>query len=150
MPISFKVKQANRCQNLANGSRVDVLRASPGRVAHAGNGNWTSSGIGISGCDTMTVPGLRMPARARQAVVRKPYSPCCASARSSRPTTRNAELATILRSIWLAVCWAPIRTTPRLLPRHVEENIFDRAPALAWRILVELIQYNEDQWPGRT
>src|SRR5215217_7812447 len=31
---------------------------SDSRVAHAGNGNSTASGTGISGCDTNIVPGL--------------------------------------------------------------------------------------------
>ena len=50
-------------------------------------------------------------------LVRKPYSPRSASAASRRPTTRNEALATTRRSISLAVCWAPMRMTPRLRPR---------------------------------
>src|SRR5690606_450396 len=53
--------------------------ASLARVAHAGNGNWTTSGIGSSGWETIIVPGLTIVARWRWAGGRKPYSPRVAS-----------------------------------------------------------------------
>src|SRR5271166_2689854 len=81
-------------RNFANGSAVADTVASLGRVAHAGNGNCTRSGIGISGCDTITEPGLRIPARVRLTGGKKLYSLCCASAKSSRPTTRKAQFPT--------------------------------------------------------
>src|SRR5205814_5466619 len=86
--------------------------ASAGRVAQAGKGNSTTSGTGSSGWLTNMVPGLAISARARWAGGRKPYSGRPASAGSSRPTTRIAELATMRRSTSLAVCCAPISTTP--------------------------------------
>jgi hypothetical protein len=52
-------------RTFANGSAVAAAATSLGRVAQAGNGNCTSSGIGISGCETITEPGLRIPARLR-------------------------------------------------------------------------------------
>ncbi len=55
--------------------------------------------------------------RTRADDVRKPYSSRCDSAASKRPTTRNEALAVTRRSISLAVCSAPISTTPRLRPR---------------------------------
>src|SRR5712691_11377304 len=90
-------------QNLAKGSCAMFAAASDALVAHAGNGNCTSSGIGISGCETIMVPGFKMLDRARVAAGRNPYSPCCASAVSSLPTTLNDEFATTRLSIWLAV-----------------------------------------------
>ena len=81
--------------NLANGSMPSelpatvVATASEGLVAHAGNGNCTSSGIGISGWETIIVPGFKMLARSRVDTGRNPYSPCCASAVSNLPTTRK-------------------------------------------------------------
>src|SRR3954447_9046413 len=108
----------------ANASAAPAGSAtSDGRVAHAGNGNWTSRGTGISGWETITEPGFRMPARDRLTAGRNVYSACCASARSRRPTTRNAELATTRFSTSLAVCSAPIRMMPRLRPRSEMSRI---------------------------
>jgi len=47
-----------------------VAAASDGLVAHAGNGNCTSRGIGISGCETIIVPGFKMLERTRVEAVR--------------------------------------------------------------------------------
>src|SRR5690606_36384678 len=80
---------------------------SESRVAHAGNGNSTASGTGISGCETNIVPGLASVARCRCDGGRNPYSGRPASAGSSRPTTFTEELDTIRRSTSLAVCCAP-------------------------------------------
>ena len=63
------------------------------------------------------VPGLASVARCRWAGGRYPYSGRSASAASSRPATRIAQLATMRRSTSLAVCWAPIRITPSDRPR---------------------------------
>ena len=71
----------------------------------------------MSGWLTNIVPGRASSARWRMAGGRKPYSGRAASAGSSRPTTRIAELVTIRRSTSLAVCWAPIRITPSERPR---------------------------------
>ena len=68
------------------------------------------------------VPGLMMVARWRCTGDRNPYSPREASAGSSRPTTRMAELATMRRSTSLAVCWAPIRMMPRDRPRSATSS----------------------------
>jgi len=57
-----------------NGSTASDSATSPGLVAQAGNGNCTRSGIGISGWDTITVPGLRIPARVRLTGGKKLYS----------------------------------------------------------------------------
>ena len=91
--------------------------ASETRVAQAGKGNSRQSGTGMSGWLTNMVPGLASRARCRWAGGRKPYSGRDASAGSSRPTTRIAELVTIRRSTSLAVCCAPTRITPSERPR---------------------------------
>src|SRR5262249_26075435 len=109
--------QASRKPRKTSSSAPAGPRASLLRVAQAGNGKRTRSGVGISGCWTIIVPGFRTPARPRPAALRKPYSGRSASAMSSRPTTRSAALATIRGSTSLAVCCAPTSTMPRLRPR---------------------------------
>src|SRR5215468_6760434 len=89
MPIAG-VQEPHQARKSANGSSParDGALASVGRVAHAGKGNWTISGTGISGWCTMRLPGFKMPARSRVTAGRKPYSPRSASAMSRRPTMR--------------------------------------------------------------
>ena len=95
---------------------------SDGRVAHAGNGNSTTSGTGISGCITNIVPGLAIVARFWCVGGRKPYSGRFASAGSRRPTTRIDEFEMMRRSTSLAVCCAPISTMPSERPRSATSS----------------------------
>ena len=66
----------------------------------------------------------------------------------------SRELAMTRRSTSLAVCCAPIRIMPRRAAAlgDVEEDLLDRAAALARRVLVELVEDDELQrpWPCRT
>ena len=131
-------------------SPVGAGPASDGRVAQAGNGNSTHSGTGMSGWVTNIVPGLASSARWRWAGGRKPYSGRDASAGSSRPTTRIAELATMRRSTSLAVCCAPISTTPSERPRSAmssSTSLIGRG-ALARGVLVQLVEHHEQQRLG--
>ena len=80
---------------------------------------------------------------------RKPYSPRAASAGSSRPTTRIAELATMRRSTSLAVCWAPTRMMPSERPRSAMSSrisLIGLEPSRG--VLVELVEHHEQQRPG--
>ena len=98
------VQESHR-SNRSNGSPpLPASAASLTRVAQAGNGNVTSSGIGRCGCCSSIVPGFNSAARWRAVSVRNPYSARCDSAGSSRPTTRIAAFDTIRRSTSLAVC----------------------------------------------
>ena len=83
---------------------------------------------------------------------RKPYSPRPASAGSSRPTTRIAELATMRRSTSRRrLLRADEDDAERAAPLgHVEEDLLDRARAVAGRVLVELVEHDELQRPGLT
>ena len=87
------------------------------RVAQAGMGKRTGTGVGMSGCETIIRPEVRIVARWRRVGVRKPYSARSASAASRRPTMRKAGLATMRRSTSEAVCCAPIRMVPLDRPR---------------------------------
>ena len=111
----------------ANGSaalhdRAQRRRWAPGRPRPAGSprpgtGTRRTAAPGSPAGRRTSCPGLASRARWRCAGGRKPYSGRAASAGSSRPTTRIAELATIRRSTSLAVCCAPIRITPSERPR---------------------------------
>ena len=103
--------------------------ASAGRVAQAGNGNSTHQRHRDLGLGDEHRAGLGDQRPLRCAGGRKPYSGRAASAGSSRPTTRIAELATMRRSTSLAVCCAPIRTTPERAAAlgDVEQHLLDRA-----------------------
>ena len=84
---------------------------------------------------------------------RKPYSGRPASAGSSRPTTRIAELATIRRSTSLAVCCAPIRMMPSDRPRSAMSSSTSLIglDALPRRVLVQLVEHvnSSPPAPGR-
>ena len=67
-------------------------------VAHAGNGNSTASGTGISGWEMNMVPGLASVARPLWEAGRNPYSGRPASAGSRRPTILMEEFDTMRRS----------------------------------------------------
>ena len=119
------------------------------RVAQAGNGKRTRSGVGISGCRTIMVPGLRMPARPRPAAVRKPYSGRSASAASRRPDHPQRGVrhdpALDLGGRLLRADEHDAEAAAAL--GDVEEHLLDRAAPLARGVLVELVEDDEDEGP---
>ena len=139
-------------QKPSNGSsgwsgRRGSAPASDARVAHAGNGNCTTIGIGTSGWLTTIVPGLMIVARWRCAAGRNPYSPRAASAASSRPTTRIARVGDdapldLARRLLGADEDDPERAAPL---GDVEQDLLDRARPLPRRVLVELVEHDELQ-----
>ena len=124
---------------------------SSARVAHAGKGNCTSSGTGTSGCCRNILPGFRIDARTRAEVVRKPYSSRCDSGRvepaddAERRVRRHAALDLARRLLRADQDDAEAAAALG----DVEHDLLDRAAALARRVLVQLVQHEEDEGVAR-
>ena len=128
-----------------------VPSVSDDRVAQAGNGNSTTTGTGSWGWLTIMVPGLMMVARWRCDAGSQPYSPRVASAESSRPTTRMARVGDHAPlDLAGGLLGADEDDAERATPLgDVEQDLLDGRGALAWRVLVELVEHDELQRLGR-
>ena len=123
---------------------------SDSRVAHAGNGNSTASGTGISGCETNIVPGLARVARMRcdgrqEPVLRTPRLGRVQPADHLDRRVGDDPPLHLGRRLLRADEDDAQRTTAL---GDVEQHLLDRARPLARRVLVQLVDHREQQ-PAR-
>ena len=130
----------------ADGAR----RPRSARVAHAGNGNWTTSGTGSSGWLTSIVPGLRIVARWRCDAGQEPVlAPAGLGGvePADDPDRRVGDDAALDLARRLLRADQDDAEGPAPLG-HVEQDLLDRARAFAGRVLVELVEHDELQRAG--
>ena len=123
---------------------------SAGRVAHAGNGNSTTSGTGISGWLTNIVPGLAMrgplPVGLGQEAVLGPRRLGRVEP-ADDPDRRVGDDAPLDLARGLLRADQDDAEAAAALG-DVEQDLLDRRAALARRVLVELVEHDEQQRPG--
>ena len=120
---------------------------SDGRVAQAGNGNSTTSGTGISGCDTNIVPGLGD--RGPLAVRRREEAVLGRCASAGVETARDADRA-VRDDPPLDLAGGLLGADEDDAERaaalgDVEQDLLDRRVALRRRVLVQLVEHEEQQ-----
>ena len=146
---SFIAEPLERVVGLVGAGRGSAP-ASEARVAHAGNGNCTTSGTGTSGWVTTIVPGLMIVARWRCAAGRNPYSPARRLGGvepADDPDRRVGDDPPL--DLARRLLGADEDDAERPAPLgDVEQDLLDRARPLPRRVLVELVEHDELQRPG--